>query len=571
MNKKVIIIVGIVLALVVFGAIIGGIYLFQHKHTFVIDNGVEATCETSGMTQGKHCKECGEVIVEQKVIPAKGHNIVVDKAVAPTCTSDGKTEGAHCSECNLVITSSTVIPKTEHTFDDASDIICNVCNYERVICHHTDASKIETVAAVEPTCEKTGLTEGKRCTLCQTMIVPQTVVEKVSCREGDWILDYAPSVNGEGKKHTECIYCGKTIREESIGLDEVLGDVEMTPMELVNYALQAFKNDNSVDENKINAIKLLSAIYTISGGKYTADELDELLSSDVMSGLGIDSYQIKQMYGLYLWDKFDNENVTFETILDYLVEISEYPEVKQFMSEDIAAQLKQLADGVDLFKETMESEMTKDEFIEFASAEIGGSSNITMVFNMIFNMASGGAETASFIDILRSCSNYTAVLPSDIKNQINNYIYVYDVIDEDCAYTDFIPVLKKVVLALTNEERDIDVSDEIIQQVYIMYFRERLGTIPNEKIKGIDFVEFVINTIETNTVISSQVSEVNKAKLMDFITISDFVLDVDNYGHIEMKEKIDELKDNITSVTVDSLSFTSSEIQTIYMYYSINN
>lgn len=571
MNKKVIITAGIVLALVILGAVIGGIYLFQHKHTYVIDNGVEATCEASGMTQGKHCKECGEVIVEQKVIPAKGHNIVVDEAVEPTCTSDGKTEGAHCSECNLVITSSTVVPKSEHIFDDASDVFCNVCNYERIICHHTDASKIETVPAIEPTCEQTGLTEGKRCTICQTMVVYQSVIEKVSCLESDWILDYEPSVSGEGKKHTECIYCGKTIREESIGLDEALGNLEITTIELVNYALQMLKNDSSVDENKLNAIKLLSEIYTMSNGKYTADELNELLSSDIMSGFGIESFQIKQMYGLYLWDKFDNDNVSFETMIDYIVEISEYPEVKQFMSPEIASQLKDLADGIDLFKETMDSEMTKSEFIEFASAEIGNSTAITMVFNMIFNMASGGAETASVIDILRSCGNYTAFLSSDIKTKINNYIYVYDVIDEDCAYTDFIPVLKKVVLALTNEERDIDVSDEIIQQVYIMYFRERLGTIPNEKIKGIDFVEFVINTIETNTVINSQVSEENKVKLMDFVTISDFLYDTDKYDHTEMKEKIDELKDSITSVTVDSLSFTSSEIQTIYMYYSINN
>ena len=40
---------------------------------------------------------------------------------------------------------------------------------------------------------------------------------------------------------------------------------------------------------------------------------------------------------------------------------------------------------------------------------------------------------------------------------------------------------------------------------------------------------------------------------------------------LEMIEKIDELKDGITSVSVDSLTFSSSEVQRIYLYYSINN
>ena len=58
---------------------------------------------------------------------------------------------------------------------------------------------------------------------------------------------------------------------------------------------------------------------------------------------------------------------------------------------------------------------------------------------------------------------------------------------------------------------------------------------------------------------------------MDFVTISDFLYDTDKYDHTEMIEKIDELKDGITSVSVDSLTFSSSEVQRIYLYYSINN
>ena len=43
------------------------------SHTEVVDAAVEATCTESGLTEGRHCLECGVIIIAQEIVPPKGH------------------------------------------------------------------------------------------------------------------------------------------------------------------------------------------------------------------------------------------------------------------------------------------------------------------------------------------------------------------------------------------------------------------------------------------------------------------------------------------------------------------
>ena len=94
-------------------------------HKVVVDQAKEATCTEDGLTEGKHCSVCKEVIKKQEVIPSTGHKEALDSAKEATCTNTGLTEGIHCSICNKIIKKQEIIPALGHDFKDG---VCTRCH-----------------------------------------------------------------------------------------------------------------------------------------------------------------------------------------------------------------------------------------------------------------------------------------------------------------------------------------------------------------------------------------------------------------------------------------------------------
>ena len=185
----------------------------------VEENRVEATCGTAGSYDSVvKCGECGfEISREKKEIPATGNHVYSTEIerVPAKCEIDGYI----VKKCQCGATEKTTLKAPGyHTYDNDDDMICNIegCGYDRS-CKHVN---VKVLGAVAATCTSTGLTEGKQCEDCDSILVPQEVIEKAEHTSGNPIEENRNEasclVDGSYEKVVKCSECGYEISRETV-------------------------------------------------------------------------------------------------------------------------------------------------------------------------------------------------------------------------------------------------------------------------------------------------------------------------------------------------------------------
>ena len=183
----------------------------------------QPTCTSEG-TKTKTCTKCNATVTE--TIPKTSHKYA-DTVVAPTCTTDGYTLHK-CSVCGTSYKDNTT-KATGHSYGNSVVTKQPTCTSEGAAiktctkCNATVTEKLPakghtavTDKGYPATCTTAGKTDGSHCSVCNTVINVQTVINATGHKSSGWIVDKAASIGVKGSKHRECTICKKVLETAEI-------------------------------------------------------------------------------------------------------------------------------------------------------------------------------------------------------------------------------------------------------------------------------------------------------------------------------------------------------------------
>ena len=183
----------------------------------------QPTCTSEG-TKTKTCTKCNATVTETI---AKTSHKYANTVVAPTCTTDGYTLHK-CSVCGTSYKNNTT-KATGHRYGNSVVTKQPTCTAEGTAiktctkCNATVTEKLPAkghTAVIDKgypaTCTTAGKTDGSHCSVCNTVIKAQTVINATGHKSSAWITDKAASIGVKGSKHKECTVCKKVLETAEI-------------------------------------------------------------------------------------------------------------------------------------------------------------------------------------------------------------------------------------------------------------------------------------------------------------------------------------------------------------------
>jgi len=201
-------------------------YVDAKGHTESVIKGKEATCTESGLTDGKKCSVCNLILVQQETVVAKGHAWDDGKVTKEPTETETGIKTFTCANCKE--TKTEPIPVLSHTHKHTATVTAPTCTEkgfttytctcgDSYIDNYVDAKghTESVIKGKEATCTESGLTDGKKCSVCNLILVQQETVAAKGHAWDDGKVTKEPTETETGIKTFACANCKET-KTESI-------------------------------------------------------------------------------------------------------------------------------------------------------------------------------------------------------------------------------------------------------------------------------------------------------------------------------------------------------------------
>ncbi|MGM9970928.1 MAG: efflux RND transporter permease subunit [Anaeroplasmataceae bacterium] len=372
---------------------------------------------------------------------------------------------------------------------------------------------------------------------------------------------------------------------EKLSIDKAMNMLELSEAEALEiYELYYINNDNNIVKLDFNSL-INYTCYLILNDAEVSEMLDEetknsiigvksiidLLNSNnsstefynALQGFGSNTSidDIKHLYGIYSYPYLENNKVEIENMLNLIINYASSNE--GLIDSDSLNSLKSLNENIKEFNNQMETLLTKEMFkyimlenqVSLSDEEID---NIYESYFLTNNLEV--SEAIAYLKIMNHIKNMGIITDEAFVSQIDNYNNLYNLINSSCSYNEFITSLEYIVYGFSGNMVDIDISDDMIFEMYIIYFN-MLNMFDDVKILGIDFLNFILEEYETNTIIRTKISDSDYLNLCNMKNIYTLSTDLTIYNY----------KDMTNILTTLNSSLESDMISGIYIKYAISN
>lgn len=276
-------------------------------HIEEVVDGVPATCLEDGYSSSKKCRICDTILEEAQPILSVGHSYILDEELSTSKVFVYKCE--KCLDTYQEENKDKIICESNHTPSDwietlpatcsmmgSAHKVCTVCDVELEIKSIEKKPHNETIVmGYEATCDKEGLSDGIKCSVCDYIIKEQQKLDKL---EHDYRITntVSPSAGKDGYIEYTCSNCNDSYQKKlSVG-----GNYDSTSptVILLSDSEIVVTNDNGgviVNENIIE-INL--------AGEY--DILGELSEGAIIVSLGEEDNATLNLRGITLTSSSTN-------------------------------------------------------------------------------------------------------------------------------------------------------------------------------------------------------------------------------------------------------------------------